>query len=798
MMAFISDFANILAAFGTALIEILPWWVAMVLLGLIAFPLARRFFKSFPDEGYIFAKGLGLSLACFINWWMCHLLRFSILSVLVSILLVAAASVLLNLKNFKAIGEFFKQRMRLVIVTEMIFLGSFLLFAFIRMNNPDIASTEKLPDFAFLNGIVTSDHFPPKDPWYAGSTINYFYYGHYQIGFLTKLSGIPTEYTYNLGIAFLFAMTLLAAFGVTYALTRKLSYGFLGGLFVAFIGNLDAFFQFADKVLFGAEKFYPFNWFNWWMSSRVIVREGVDVTINEFPFWSYILGDLHAHVNVVPFSILAMAVMLELFRSASTGWGLLSRNDYFYRMIIAAIALGVIPAANTWDTPTYFGFMVMALVFGRQFALKGTSSTYFGFLLTPFKEIYYKIAALAVPKDSTKKHPLARTSWIEWVESMSSVIFVIMTAVLMYIPFHIFFRPKGTQGIRVVNPIQWTLADDFITIYGFFFSCFIVFLGGLFLSRRTAFSERLRPIFALFMVNIYLFSFVVFGTFMLSLCFTMLIFMMFIPFKSEEKDSKETFFVLFMVTIVLLILIGCEFFYLKDAYGGGLERQNTIFKFYYQAWIFCGIASAYAVYWYRKNTDKFDFRAGSILMFLFILTLGFPIFGTTVKCNHFASLNEKSANPYSKYTMEGIYYMSWRYKGDYQTIQYLKKHAQPNDRVLEATGPAFSHYSRISASTGLSTIVGWANHENIWRDGTWAKVNKRVQDVKEIYSTHSVQRARELLDEYKINYVLVGILEREQYKDADFLKFGTFMEKLLELTDSDNQTTYLYKYTSDF
>jgi YYY domain-containing protein len=773
------------------MIEILHWWIVIAFIGLISLPLARRFFQSYPDRGYILSKALGMCLVCFLNWILCslHILPFGLVSCLVAIGILAGASWLLKTESPGEIVRFFREEKRTVLITELVFLCAFAFFGFIRMCNPDIASTEKMPDFAFLTGILNSHYFPPKDPWFLGETINYFYYGHYQIAFLTKLTGIVPEFTFNLGIAFLFAMTLTAAFGITYGLTKRLKYGFLGGLFVALIGNLDGINQLLSKVVFGSDKFYPFSWFNWWMSSRVIVREGIDVTINEFPFWSYVLGDLHAHVNVVPFSLLVLAVALELIRSNGDGLSVLGKGkEMYFRLAVAAVALGAIPAANTWDTPTYYGIMVMTLIFARQFTRKPAVSSYGGFLVNPVREL---ISRRSEPVEESSSH--SPFKWKSWAMTLVAVVLLVALSGLLYAPFHIHFNPKGTQGVHWVNPIQRTLWDDFLTIYGFFFFCLMSMVIFLVKDRLQKIPMRLMPLVVASFIAGFLIFFMLFQTFMIALCLFCLILLLMIPFSMDNENRIETFFALSLFVLVLLILLGCEFLYIKDAYGKSLERQNTIFKFYYQAWIFCGISSAYAVFWIReKARGSWKFSWDIIFRVLLVATFAFPVFGTTIKCNHFSAL--RSNSPYSKATLNGIYYMSWRYKGDYKAIHYLKKYASPDDVVLEATGPAFSHYGRISAGTGMYTLVGWANHENIWRDGSWSMVSERTNDTKTIYTTQNIEQARGLLDRYGIDYVFYGILEREQYPSAVIDKFNTFMTPVFEIVDSDNKTSYLYSY----
>jgi len=777
---------------------VLLWWFCISVMGLITWPLSRRFFRSFHDEGYILSKGLGLILTGFINWILCslHIIPFSVVSIGLSIVIVAVASWFLKSGPISEFVTFLKNQSKFVLTIEGVFLLAFLGFAFVRMANPDIAQTEKMPDFAFLTGIVNSDYFAPRDPWFAGGTINYFYYGHYMIALLTKLTGVPTEYGYNLGVSVVFALTLLAAIGISYNLIKKIGYGILGGLFVAFIGNLDCSVQLLSglsEILSGAKKFYPFSWYNWWMSSRVIVREGIDVTINEFPFWSYILGDLHAHMNVVPLSLIVLAVILELFRSSGNGSAIVGKSkDFWFRFSIVAIALGTIPCANTWDVPTYFALIVVAMLIGRQFALK-SGGLVNGF--APDEEVSM-LQIVVSPMTDIKNRVLGKidSEWVKLFISWGCIALIIVGAIVLYFPFHHSFHPAGTEGVRFLNPEQRTLVDDFLTIYGFFFYCLAPFAVALVYPRFKNLNERIRPLTAIAVIVMFFVLLIAFNRFMVAFCSMCLLMVLVIPFKRNDPELKNKFFALALFVTALVILLGCEFVYIKDAYGHPLERQNTVFKFYYQAWILCGISAGYAVYWMREKASKalsLAWEPG--FRILLIAVVMFPIVASAAKTGYFRSFTQPSQT--SKATLDGMFYLTWQYPGDYKAIYWLRRNASPDERILEASGPAFSHYGRISAGTGMSTILGWANHENIWRDGTWKTVGERKKEVKTVYTSNNKVRMCEVLDKYKIHYVYYGKLEREQYPESSPSNFA-FMEKVMEVRDSDQKMTYLYRYNS--
>ncbi len=783
------------------LLLVFKWWLLIQVIGLVTWPLAHRFFRSYPDRGYMLSKGLGLILTAFINWFLVsmHLFKFSRFSVWFAIACVALASWLLKLVPIRELLKFFKEQKRLVLTTEALFLLAFIAFSLVRMGNPEIAQTEKMPDFAFLTGIVTSDYFPPRDPWYIDGTINYFYYGHYLVGLLTKLAGTPPEYGFNLGVAVIFAFTLLNASGIAFGLIKKLRYGVLGGLFVAFIGNLDCAIQFfsnLSKIMTGSQKLYPFNWFNWWMSSRVIVREGVDITINEFPFWSYILGDLHAHMNVVPISLMVLAIILEHFRHSAPGLdGLGTGHDKWFRIAITAVVLGAIPCANTWDTPTYFALMVAGILLARQFlpenqwfsAMDQNEISVANIIVSPIKELF--LSTLPNWALYGKKW-----NWKEYLFSWLGIIIVICGALVLYRPFYAHFEPVGTQGLKIVDPVQYTLVDDFLTIYGFFFYCMFPFVLALVYRRFLNLNERLKPLIGAALVLLFFALFLAFDRFMIPFCLFFLFSVLAVPMKKDDPEIKEKFFVLALCIMVLIILLGCEFFYIKDAYGKTLERQNTIFKFYYQAWIFCGIAAAYAVYWIQqKGPRTLALYWEPAYRLLLICTLMFPFIGSAVKTGHFNSFTHPSSH--AKATLDGIFYMSWQYKGDYEAIKWLRKNATPQQCVLEATGPAFSHYGRISAATGMATILGWGNHENIWRDGTWKVIGARSEEVKQVYTSNNPMKIKEILDKYKIEYIFYGKLEREQYPGSSHTHFA-FLEKVFEADEADGNKSYLFHYVA--
>ena len=220
-----------------------------------------------------------------------------------------------------------------VAAPSIIYWATFLFFVTIRAWTPEVFWGEKPMDFSFLNALYRTETLPPPEPWMSGRPINYPYFGHFCVAAIGKLTGIAPALAFNLGIATVAASTAAAAFGAGAVLTGKSRGGVLAALLVVFAGNL------AGPVEMVARRTIDFHYF--WATSRVIAN-----TINEFPLWSFLFADLHAHVMSMPFSL--------LFLGLTCAWAL-ERPRSPTLLLLASFALGAIAATNTWSYPVYAG-----------------------------------------------------------------------------------------------------------------------------------------------------------------------------------------------------------------------------------------------------------------------------------------------------------------------------------------------------------------------------------------------------------------------------------------------------------
>ena len=223
-------------------------------------------------------------------------------------------------------------------------------------------------EFAHINAILRSAHFPPYDPWFSGGYINYYYYGSYLIAFLFKLTGIPSEIAFNLAQPTVIAMLASAAYSITSALSRGLIGrraarigGLIGAMFMVVAGNLDS----AVRFMRGLPEPATPDFFGWtWAASRAITGG-----ITEFPYFTGLYADLHAHVIAWPMTLLVIALCYSLAQQPRQFAVALSRSTrrrsaafpVASRLLFIAVVLGTLFATNAWDVPVYAALVATSI-----------------------------------------------------------------------------------------------------------------------------------------------------------------------------------------------------------------------------------------------------------------------------------------------------------------------------------------------------------------------------------------------------------------------------------------------------
>ncbi len=224
-----------------------------------------------------------------------------------------------------------------------------------------------------------------------------------------------------------------------------------------------------------------------------------------------------------------------------------------------------------------------------------------------------------------------------------------------------------------------------------------------------------------------------------------------------------------MLLLALAMVGGCEFIYFKDSYGDQLQRMNTIFKFYLQAWPLFGIAAVV----FAERSWRTAARGRAWL--LRALTAAAVLAALLYPANAAASRLRQREGGFS---LDALPPFARRSPGDAAAVVWLEQHAPGRAVVLEATGDPYRDFARISSHTGLPTVMGWANHEGLWR-GNEKEVEVRALLVKGFYGTADEETALEIVRKFNVRYVVLGDLERASHPNAAHVSDFLFLKPVV-------------------
>ncbi len=792
----------------------LIWLLSIEIIGLIALPLAFSLFRRLPDRGLILSKILALLLLSYVLWvlGLTQIIPNSFYTVVAILAVMALISAFVVRRKWREILSFLHKERVALLTSELVFLGLYALWLSIVSSAPAINHTEKPMDFAFLNSILMSTHFPPEDPWLGGHSISYYYFGHFMMASLTKLTAIPSNISYNLSISLIPALVGAGAFSLMYNLIRlsgarvrtAILFALAAPVFIVIIGNLEGVLEFIHARGWGSDGFwewvsikgldtaqsgdpsiFPRDYLWWWRATRVIdtVANGVslDYTITEFPFFSFLLGDLHPHVSALPFIVLVLALSLNLLVSDEK-LGLPWIRRYPWEVLALALCLGSLAFINIWDFPV-FAVLLVALVL-----VKGYGDWGGGIKQALLPSLYLLVPVLAVavllyiPFYSDLSSQASGVLPVGDVSTRPLFFFLIWGLFLVLSGTFLFRQMWTTPGVTGRNPGALA-AVLVITLMPFLLWAGIELLAlwtgwSLLVDRLNGSTiESAGTVGARF--GMLLPGMIIVG---LSLYAALL--------RSRHGSERATTFVLFSLALAFYLLIGAELFRLVDLFG---NRMNTVFKVYYQSWLLLATVSAYGLYylWSRPmpslpvpletagnrvrtsaailgKTLRYGWLGAVIVLFL--ASMYYPIG---------AALDRAETTDGN--TLDGLAFLKRGSKGEYEAIRWLRDDA-PWGRIVEAVGDDYSEYGRISASTGLPTVLGWKFHEQQWR-GSTRPFEGREEHVEQIYGSADPEQVLALLDTYDIRYVYVGARERSKYGGGHFDKFSSFLRPVFQEED---------------
>ncbi len=777
---------------------ILQWWFLFLILGFVFLPLTTIIFSSFFDKGYIFSKILGvafISYAVFVLGIL-KLLPFT----LSTIFLVAGFFVGINIFVLKrylkpTMKQLNNETMCIFLFEELLFLLALTFWSYIRGFQPDIHGLEKYMDLGFINSILRSEYFPPKDMWFTPFSINYYYFGHIVAAVLTKLSLLSSSFTFNLMIATIFAFTFTCSFSIganlIYLLKSQISttkqknkqfenlknwnlfgiwnleFGILaGGLLTAFLvtfaGNLHTVYTFfkpytnENPVPFWQLVFSPQTFPNsyWYPNATRFIHN----TIHEFPMYSFVVSDLHGHVLDIPLVLLTIAVLLSLITKSqitnhksqinskfqnSKSFGILSFGYWniiwnlefgIWNLLLMNFLLAIMYMTNAWD--------------GIIYALL----TLFIFFYLAYRSKNYTLYAIRY-------------------------ILILGGLLLFSLPFSLHFKPF-VSGIGVLcAPEFLTKIGHFgpllfepdhcqqspwwqlLILYGFFYFWAILFIVFILRERPKAESRSILESFS--------------SRRSLS------------RLRGSNHIYPSDIFVLVLISLSTLLIIIPEFIYAKDIYPAHY-RANTMFKLVYQAFVMLSLSSGYIMMRIvisdkQKAIRKIFLTPYWLLVaFLLLLVAMYPYFAIT---SYYGNLS-------TYYGLDGTSYLKRQYPTDYDAISWLNKNVSGQPIILEAQGDSYTDFGRVATHTGLPTLLGWTVHEWLWR-GTYDIPSPRINEIKTLYESNDLIAVKELINKYHVSLIFIGDLERQKYSLLHEEKFQSLGKLIYQ-----NKQTKIYQISS--
>lgn len=783
--------------------DVLAFWIVALFLGGLGFPFAAVLLRRLPDAGAGLSFAFGLVL---ISYGYFLLRVISLLpqgrgGYFAAVLLFALAAAAVAGRDRWLKVTWYRARPG-VVVAAGVFTVAFFGYVAFRSYNAEIGGTEQPMDFMYLNAALTSPEYPPHDPWLAGERASYYYFGYVQSGVLTAVSDVPPSTGYNLSLAYTFGASAAGAASLAFALVRWIvgargrvwamgAGAFAVGLLL-FVGSLSALFEWSAAhgntsrpvyEAFGVEwmipcepgqsencytgqldprtsRWYPTEFWFWWRGSRIIPG-----TITEFPFFSFLLGDLHPHVMSLPLVLLALGFAAALWRGRSWLDWRRHRSEPFTGLALALV-FGGLAFQNAWDVITFSAILGLA-VFARNLRRAPPLSATLG------TATYLGPVAL-----------LAMAAYAPWWLTFGSQ----AEGLYAYVgegtrPAHAFlqFGPLLGAGLLTAlfacrratrgQALNIALTTAWIPLLPFVGWLVLAWARG---DLSTGLDARGSG------------GWVTLGGYGLAVWLLASASVVLAMSRSAAAPAAA------LAATGVLLLYGSELFFIRDVFFGGVPRLNTVFKLSYQAWVLLALAGAVGLAgaFQRAVVQRRPFGLAALPVgWLAAAGLVYPLLASFSRTGSFSTPT----------SIDGLAAVARNDPNDYALTLWIQQHTAPGDVVFEATGRRwqgnvgappvivnagvdYSEAGRIAARTGRQTPIGWYFHEIQWRGDTPANTTEfvRRQDaVDSAYTSQDPERVIAAMQEFHARYLVVGRVELANYAGL-MLDYSSFLDVVFE------------------
>jgi YYY domain-containing protein len=848
------------------ILGLLIWYVFIFILGLATYPIIRIAMPGLADKGYPLSRALGLVLFGYFAWIAgsvgVPVTRMTAAVAFGALLILGAA---LAYWQRAGLREEWRTRRQYFLMVEGLFLLFLLIDLFIRLGNPDLwhnfKGGERPMNFSYFNAVIKSTTFPPYDPWFAGGYINYYYYGYVLVGMPVKLLGIVPSIAYNFILPTLFAIVGLCAFSIGWnlladrrpptaddgpssALALRLkphaSAGvvgspFLAGLAASFLtillGNLGTIQLLYNKLqylgsqgTFTWESTFPqrLTWAieglklliggaglpisngDWYWDPSRVVPPGPGNAITEFPLFTFLYSDLHAHMIVMLVAFLAISWALSVVASRAWTW----KEDQASPAREAELGLEASlegqtnPRPKRW-IPVAFSLLIGSLIIGAAYPTNLSDA--YTYLLIGIVALAYSVWRYAGVGSILQRIALV----------VGAVIALYVLSTYLYWPYRAWY----SQAYSALDPWKgpFTPLASYFTHWGVFLFIIVSWLAWetrewmaqtplSALSKLKPYQLLIEGALIVFVVVLFVLQFIniilnnqfvgefqelqYVGTSVGWIALPIAAWAGVLMLNPRLSDTKRL--VSFLIGTALFVTILVEVVVVK----GDIGRQNTIFKFYMQAWLILAVSAGAMLAWLLPAFFQWLPGWRAFWQTGMILLIGgaalFTVSGTAGK------IRDRWI-PEAPHSLDSMTFMQYAHyddfgqqldlSEDYRAIRWMQDHVQGSPVIVEANCSEYRWCTRFTIYTGLPGVVGWNWHQRQQRVFTSAWVEERVGEVGNFYNGVEAQSASDFLEEYDVKYIIVGQLERAAYTPEGIAKFERWDGDLWKSVYSDGQTS---------
>lgn len=737
----------------------ISWYAALALLGAASLYPAALLFRALPGSGVLYARALGLALLCCLAWLPGALgIGYGEEAAWAALAALSALSAYLAWQR-PDLGRALRERRRLLATGEILFLALYATLALVRSRAPDAVATEKPMDLRLLSAIDGAGSFPPPDPWFSGEPVSYYYLGHVGVDALAAIASVSVGASFTLGVVTAGAVAGLAAWGLAYDLAahRAGSAPEAGGRISRLAPTAGAAVAAASLLWLaplagalevagangwgrglisalgveglpgpqGASALVPERFWWWWDATRLL--PGV---IAEFPAFSLLLGDLHAHLLALPLGVAALALAACDFLGTEP----LSPRRWLrepLRLVLASALYAALAMTNSWDVLTWGSVWLLA----SAAALARSGWPWPLALLLGVRHLALPAAgalALALPFAWALERPELGLALVAGggSEPVRFALFWLAPALPVLLA-GLWLRPRASR-----SALAWGALLGAAPVAAW--------------AGATLVSAGSDPLLARGSGWLTLGALALGAGGSGALALT-----------CDRGGQRAEAAALGLASAAASLLLATELLFLSDAFG---TRMNTVFKLWFHAWLLLaasgGVAVGAALARPRPAAGEpspgSTYRRAAAALSAAGLAL---VLASLAYAPAAAVSRDREAQVPS---LDALSYLDRTAPGEAAAVRWARSELLPGGALmLEAVSPSYGGGNRVSAASGVPTLLGWPGHQLQWRrDPPLPELGALIDRA---YSEGATEEVRRLLRERGVTHVYLGSEERRRH-----------------------------------